>query len=95
MQAYRSCNVTYPAAHLVPHNGPGTKPAWPSSLSGPEWSLEPSQEQRKVGAQGEERGKKMGRGGDVQSAEEDKGVLIRRKWESLNHTLHSIFKLCI
>ena len=62
MQAYRSCNATYPAAHLVPHNGPRTKPAWPSSLSGPEWSLEPSQEQRKVGAQGEERGKKNGKG---------------------------------
>lgn len=56
MQAYRSCNVTYPAAHLVSHNGPGTKPAWPSSLSGPERSLEPSQEQRKVGEQGEEGG---------------------------------------
>lgn len=56
MQAYRSGNVTYPAAHLVSHNGPGTKPAWPSSLSGPERSLEPSQEQRKVGEQGEERG---------------------------------------
>lgn len=74
MQAYRSCNVTYPAAHLVSHNGPGTKPAWPSSLSGPERSLEPSQEQRKVGEQGEGGGGGMGRGGDVQNAEEDKGA---------------------
>lgn len=62
MQAYRSCNVTYPAAHLVSHNGPGTKPAWPSSLSGPERSLEPSQEQRKVGEQGEGGGGGNGKG---------------------------------
>ena len=51
MQAGRSCNVTYPAAHLARRNGPGTKPAWPSSPSGPERSLEPSQEPRKIGAQ--------------------------------------------
>lgn len=75
MQAYRSCNVTYPALTLSPIMAPEPSRAWPSSLSGPERSLEPSQEQRKVGEQGEEEGAgEMGRGGDVQNAEEDNGA---------------------
>lgn len=66
----------YPAAHLVSHEGaPEPSQRGPAPLSGPERSLEHlrnngrSENREKRGGGGG-----MGRGGDVQNAEEDNGA---------------------